>query len=530
MVLSPLCGRPSFLHERSRQLMPSWWSRQFVLSMSGLVLAVLVTACSSTSPPVPRGRVNTHPAIRNKVRVSRARPLPAAAARGITKIKHVVIITQENRSFDSYFGTYPGARGLPATDRRPCLPNPSGPCVRPFHTRADASAGGPHSVMAAVADEAHGAMNGFLQQASTAQVQCKDITSPQCGFSAPKQVMGFYDQREIPNYWDYARQFVLQDRFFEATDAWSLPQHLYMLSAWSAMCRSHSPTSGCQGNQDLYEELPQDRKYLFFSWTDITYLLHAYGVSWRYYVEPGEQPDCGNDNRIVCSAARQAASKPSIWNPLPRFDTVRQDHQRRDILPTGAFFSVARQGRLPAVSWITPNSVDSEHPPARVSDGQAWVTNVINAIMKSPDWNSTAIFLNWDDWGGYYDGVKPVSVDQQGYGLRVPALVISPYARAGYIDHQTLSTDAYLKFIEDRWLDGQALNPKTDGRPDNRPDVREAKPSLGDLLNDFNFTQAPIPPLVMSPRPTTDLVEPPGLPPPTVQCTNECLARAEGFK
>ncbi len=111
--------------------------------------------------------------------------------------------------------------------------------------------------------------------------------------------------------------------------------------------------------------------------------------------------------------------------------------------------------------------------------------------MKSPDWNSTAIFLAWDDWGGFYDNVVPPRVDENGYGLRVPAIVISPYAKKGYIDHQILSSDAYLKFIEDDFLNGARLNPKTDGRPDRRPDVRENEPILGNLVNDFNFSQAP---------------------------------------
>ena len=97
------------------------------------------------------------------------------------------------------------------------------------------------------------------------------------------------------------------------------------------------------------------------------------------------------------------------------------------------------------------------------------MTNIINALMKSPDWHSTAIFLAWDDWGGYYDSVDPPAVDAQGYGLRVPAMVISPYARQGYIDHDTYSFDAYLKFIEDDFMGGQRLDPATDGRPIRAP-------------------------------------------------------------
>ena len=125
--------------------------------------------------------------------------------------------------------------------------------------------------------------------------------------------------------------------------------------------------------------------------------------------------------------------------------------------------------------------------------------------MQRPDWDSTAIFLAWDDWGGFYDHVAPPQVDEYGYGLRVPGLVISPYAKQGYIDHQTLSFDAYVKFIEDDFLSGQRLDPKTDGRPDPRPDVRENDPALGDLRSDFDFVHAPRAPLILSEHPITDL-------------------------
>ena len=111
--------------------------------------------------------------------------------------------------------------------------------------------------------------------------------------------------------------------------------------------------------------------------------------------------------------------------------------------------------------------------------------------MNGPDWNSTAIFLDWDDWGGFYDHVTPPTVDQNGYGIRVPSLVISPYAKRGYIDHQTLSFDAINKFIEDDFLGGQRIDPRTDGRPDPRPDVRENAPILGNLVRDFDFKQPP---------------------------------------
>src|SRR5207253_292380 len=106
------------------------------------------------------------------------------------------------------------------------------------------------------------------------------------------------------------------------------------------------------------------------------------------------------------------------------------------------FFGAARRGRLPAVSWVVPNGRDSEHPGRSIADGQAWVTSLVNAVMRGPDWNSTAIFVSWDDWGGFYDHVVPPDVDRAGYGIRVPGFVISPGVKAGTADHQTVTLGA----------------------------------------------------------------------------------------
>jgi phospholipase C len=228
-------------------------------------------------------------------------------------------------------------------------------------------------------------------------------------------------------------------------------------------------------------------------------------VGWRYYVYTGTQPDCEDDSAMVCEAVKQGAKTPGIWNPLPFFTTVQQDNQLQNIQSLHYYFEAAKHGTLPAVSWITPTGAVSEHPPGLVSAGQTYVTNLINAAMRGPEWKSTAIFLAWDDWGGFYDHVVPPTVDENGYGLRVPGLVISPYARRGFIDHQTLSFDAYAKFIEDDFLQGRRLNPRTDGRPDPRPDVRESASILGNLVRDFNFKQKPRRPLILNPHPITDL-------------------------
>ena len=159
-----------------------------------------------------------------------------------------------------------------------------------------------------------------------------------------------------------------------------------------------------------------------------------------------------------------------MQNPLPGFKTVAVDHQLQNVQSNANYFKAAADGTLPAVSWVMPTTNRGEHPPDDIGNGQAWVTRVVNAAMRGPDWLHTAIFVTWDDWGGFYDHVVPPKVDANGYGIRVPALMISPWARPGYIDHQTLSFDAYLKFIEDRFLGGARIDPRTDGWPDCAPD------------------------------------------------------------
>ncbi|MBF6594127.1 MAG: alkaline phosphatase family protein [Thermaceae bacterium] len=442
------------------------------------------------------------------------RPASSQALEGIHKIQHVVIIMQENRSFDSYFGTFPGADGISMKDGIPtvCVPDPaSGVCVRPYHDPSDLNRGGPHGQKAAIADVDGGKMDGFIAQAEAGQrLRCQGRNDPSCSQPGQTNVMGYHDGREIPNYWAYAKAFVLQDHMFEPNASWSLPEHLFLVSEWAARCQSaDNPQSCINALQNPFipdrvlggraAVVPPGGRLInpMYAWTDLTYLLNKNQVSWKYYVAPGTEPDCEDDSETTCVQKKQNAGTPGIWNPLPWFTTVQQDHQVQNIQDLSHFYADAKSGRLPAVSWIAPSGKESEHPPALVSVGQRYVTSLINAIMQSPDWNSTAIFLSWDDWGGFYDHVVPPQVDQNGYGLRVPGLVISPYAKKGFIDHQVLSHDAYAKFIEDDFLNGSRLDPKTDGRPDPRPTVRESLPQLGDLQADFDFNQPPQPPLVL---------------------------------
>ncbi len=430
-----------------------------------------------------------------------------APSSGIHKIKHIVIIMQENRSFDHYFGTFPGADGIPMKNGTPtvCNPDPaSGQCVKPYHDTNDKNIGGPHGQVDATAAINGGKMDGFVALAEGKNKGCGNV--PECATAGAGDVMGYHDASEIPNYWAYAKNFVLQDRMFEPNASWSLPQHLFQVSEWSAKCTQNNDPSSCvnalqsPGNPpDFNNKKTKQAKSEdpIYAWTDLTYLLHKKHVPWAYYVFSGTEPDCANDSATTCPPKPQHYKTPGIWNPLPYFDTVKNDGELSNIQSLSNFYGAAKKGTLSAVSWIDPTGQVSEHPTALVSTGQAYVTGLVNAIMQGPNWDSTAIFLSWDDWGGFYDHVAPPQVDENGYGLRVPGIVISPYAKKGYIDHQTLSHDAYVKFIEDDFLGGQRLDPKTDGRPDPRPSVRENVSQLGNLINDFDFSQSPRAPLIL---------------------------------
>ncbi len=493
---------------RQRSRKPSAIKAAVSATLAGVVICTLAVSSSgghSTSSATDAERVSGGP---------HGSYLVSA---GIHKIKHVVVIQQENRSFDSYFGTFPHADGIPMKDGKPtvCVMDPqSGACVAPYADHADVNGGGPHNAKSARADINGGTMNGFIAQARAGRKGCLIPTDPACTNSSQPDVMSYHTASDIPNYWTYAKDYVLQDRMFEPDASWSLPAHLFLVSEWSARCTQHNSPSRCLNAIQLNGVKPPNYPPVYggkagntpiYAWTDLTYLLHKSHVSWGYYVVSGTQPDCQNDAALTCAPIVQKSTTPGIWNPLPWFDTVKADHQLSNIQSVGRFYAAAKSGHLPAVSWVVPSGEVSEHPPSPVSYGQSYVTSLINAVMKSPDWSSTAIFLAWDDWGGFYDHVVPPKVDRNGYGLRVPAIVISPYAKTGYIDHQTLSFDAYDKFIEDDFLHGQRLDPATDGRPDPRPSVRETQKILGNLVNDFNFNQRPRPPMLLPVHPQTTL-------------------------
>jgi phospholipase C len=436
---------------------------------------------------------------------------PAAPQPPGAKLDHLIFIVQENRSFDHYFGTYPGADGIPTKPNGSfavCVPDPwqGGRCVPPFVSHATTFDGGPHDEQAAINDIDGGKMDGFAGSLDPRPTKCYvDRTLPNCGDILGPQgqpdVMSTLPRRSIPNYWAYADRFVLQDAMFASADSWTLPSHLFLISGWSAYCPDPSDPMSCRSNLSL--KAPAQRWDYgddpIYAWTDITWLLDANHISWRYYIgrDTCWEPPCPFERN------RSLESKP-VFTPVAGFTSFwngERDGIHDNLVSVQTYLRSAADGTLPQVSWIMPSSGVSDHPasPSTIRTSMAYVTELINAAMRGPDWDSTAIFLTWDDWGGFYDHVQPERIDRNGYGLRVPGLVISPYAKPGFIDHTQVSFDSYLKLIEDRFLGGRRLDPATDGRPDARPTVRE--PLAGDLWNAFDFSQAPRPPMVLDPWP-----------------------------
>jgi len=369
---------------------------------------------------------------------------PPTAPPGLEKIQQFVFIMQENRAFDHYFGTYPGVEGLPPGV---CLPATAGPCVAPYHDTDVINQGGLHDNANALACIDGGLMDGFLA-------------------GSQGDAMGWHDYHEIPNYWSYANLYVLQDRLFESVVSYSLPAHLYMLAAQSGGY-VNSMTQGFPAS---------------YGFPEITLLLGSGQINWRYYVNRGGAAGAADLNDGDDDVDETTYT---FWNPLPAFPMVKNNPtQFARLTDATQFYTDAMNGTLPQVSWVIPNSAQSEHPPGSITDGMNYVTGLVNAVMSSPQWNTTAIFIAWDDWGGFYDHVPPPNVDQYGMGIRVPGLVISPYSRQGYVDHRTYSFESWLRVVEERF----GVIPMT-GRDNTALDMTDA----------FDFTQQPRPGVMLNP-------------------------------
>lgn len=342
---------------------------------------------------------------------------PAAQSpRTRSPIKHVIIIFQENHAFDNYFGTYPGAYGIP---NNTCVPynlsNPN-PCIKPWLDTNPVDTASEHTWNTSFVSYDYGKMDGFVFATN--------------GSRAP---MGYYNNQTIPYYWTYAKQYVLTDHLFSSALSYSLPNHWFAIAgrtpstAFDYVITRNTPT--LIKNEYLNES---------FRIQTIGDLLDQANVSWKYYDVP----------LIDFKAAVINGLAFSYWNPFAAKNISYAPAESPHFVARTKIFSDLKNNTLPSVSWVIPPYNLSEHPPANIILGMWYVTYIINSVMQSKYWNSTVIIVMWDDYGGYYDGVKPPQLDQYGLSFRVPALIISPYSKQGYVDHTIYSFGSTLKFIE----------------------------------------------------------------------------------
>lgn len=373
-----------------------------------------------------------------------------------TPIKHFVYLMQESRSFDEYFGTYPGADGIPD---QVCMPrdltDPAAGCVAPSYRGEEPAVEIRNGMATQRAQIDSGRMDGF-------------VSAVRGDPAAADSVMGHYDDRELPWYWSLADQYVLFDRFFASTPGGHVANHMY----WVA---------GTRGTTPAQDAVPAG------GWGDgiatVFDRLQAAGIPWKVYVQGYDE---SNHSDAVTSPSNQADVALANRVPMLGMPRFRQDPALSSrIVDLSEYYTDLQQGDLPSVAFVVPSGASSEHPPANVSIGQSFVRGLVNELMRSSAWDSSAFLMSYDDTGSAYDHVPPPTVSPDGtdYGLRVPALLVSPFAARNRVDHTPLDATSGLAFIRENW-GIEALAPR-DG----------AGPSFAGA---FDFTSPPRQPVLVT--------------------------------
>ncbi|MBV8155931.1 MAG: hypothetical protein JOY98_16050 [Candidatus Eremiobacteraeota bacterium] len=420
---------------------------------SGAIFASLVlVACSSFSP------AGGSPAFGPSV----LRPAGSSPTPG-TYIKHVVVIVQENRSFENLFAGYPGA-DAPLYGKWI-----NGHKIKLGTVRLNDLENVDHDFGPAIASWNHGKMNGFNGRVSGL---------------APTYPYSRVLESDIAPYWNMANQYVVADRMFTMEFGPSFTGHLALIAGNDALSRKKSVANNPIGGPwscdaapgtitftvNLKREIGNGPFPCYTQFKTMADVLDGGSVSWKYYA-PSYTSGPYFDKGGV------------LWSSFGTIKAVRysSDWKNDVISPQTRVLDDAKAGNLPGMAWVIPDWEYSDHPSSGTDAGPSWVSSVVNAIGQGPDWNSTAIIVVWDDWGGWYDNVPPPRIDYRGPGMRVGCLIISPYAKTGYVDHTTYEFGSILRFAEEVFglpTIGQAADGYTDAR---------ATP----LDNAFDFTQAP---------------------------------------
>ena len=385
-----------------------------------------------------------------------------------TPIQHVVVIMQENRSFDNLFNGFPGADSAQSgMSNGVQIPLKAVPLAETMDL--------PHHHVAWWKAWDHGKMDGF------ADTGTPDPTFP----------YSYVRRSDVAAYWNLARNYTLSDRMFQSNTGPSFPAHQYMIAGQSGGA-AESPSSlpwGCDAPAGTTVPLVGPNgtdlpgPFPCFDYRTMADVLDEAGISWRYY----------------------APTAPGDRSSFTGFEAIRhifygQDWDSKIITPQTTVLKDIAAGHLAHVTWVVPDNSHSDHPGNNSSEGPDWVASVVNAIGASKFWDSTAILITWDDWGGWYDHVAPDALDKMGPGFRVPLIVVSPYAKHGHVSHQAVETASLLTYIEKNFK-LPSLN------------ARDAK--AGDLSDCFDYRQQVKPFTVIPTRVTVErlLIErPTGLP------------------
>lgn len=366
-----------------------------------------------------------------------------------TPIEHLVVVMQQNHTFDNYFGTYPEANGIPANT---CLAvslsnGPDTPCISPFNIGSYPVTDLSHSASTFQAQYQNGKMNGFVGALNKLN---------QDG----KLTMAYFDDRDIPFYWNLADQYVLFDNYFSSAHTGSIMNRMFSITGQSGGEENRIPVEGFVDIPTIFDRL-QER-----------------GISWKYYIRD-------YNPEFNYRALRELDYLPPQiqWVPLLSMDRFLDDPELSShIVDFSEYYTDLQNGTLPAVSYVLLLGA-TEHPVSDPQLGQITTRTMIQTLMQSDVWKSSALLITFDDWGGWYDHVSPPQVDKYGYGFRVPAMLVSAYARQGYIDHTQLDHTSLLKFIESNW--------------DIEP-LAQRDAQANNLTSAFDFSSAPRDPVFIS--------------------------------
>lgn len=359
-------------------------------------------------------------------------------------IKHIVVVVLENHAFDNEFGTYCQAKGkycpstvvgYPAGLCAPLNPSSASACVKPWpFTRANWTITQPmlHDQVSSLSAWNNSSDNNFY-------------LAERSGLDP----FGYYSGSTVPTYWDLAEEYGLGDNFFSSTLSYSLPNHWFLVAGQAPPISEQfgfgDRTGGFAGNAS-------DRATYYREANNTTsvedLLLHHPSVSWKYY-DYALQPNL-TDAQNISAGPGHLGSAIDYWNPQAGKYESYGHLLRKHFVWNPTFFQDAAAGNLPQLSWVIPFHLESDHPPANVTTAESWLASVVDAVESSPNWNSTALFVTWDDYGGWYDQVAPPLLNGTSLSFRVPLLVISPYTPAGTVDSSQGYFESLLHLMEVR--------------------------------------------------------------------------------